>query len=82
MFQVLLYAWSQQEEYAKEYPITAGVVSLKSPKENILPVVRQGVQKNENIPAIDQVFVSEIQEFITELIQEIFDEQNSFVSLG
>lgn len=82
LFQVLLYAWSQQEEYAKEYPITAGVVSLKSPKENILPVVRQGVQKNENIPAIDQVFVSEIQEFITELIQEIFDEQNSFVSLG
>ena len=81
LFQVLLYAWAQYNLYATEYPITVGVVSLKFPKESFFPATRRGPTKNTPLQTIDRACVEEIQEFLTTLIQEIFDEQKSFVSL-
>lgn len=81
LFQVLLYAWALKQEGLMKHSVKGGIVSLKSPKETILSVSRKGHAKNENSPAIDQTFILEIQKFIIELVQEIFDEQKSFVSL-
>lgn len=81
LFQVLLYAWSQAEDYAGELPFEAGIISLKTPKEYVLPMYRKNLPKGMSQYSIDDEFIQEIHQFLVRLIQEIFDEQKSFVSL-
>ena len=81
MFQLLLYAWALQRMNDLSLPLQAGVVSLKTPHKGLL-VLRQ---KSPVDPAfkslVDANFLHEFEEFLSGLVDEIFAEQNPFVSL-
>ncbi|MGB2171278.1 MAG: PD-(D/E)XK nuclease family protein [Flavobacteriaceae bacterium] len=81
LFQVLLYAWSQHQEYLMELPFQAGIISLKNPKSDLISLQRKNLPKTDNLSHIDRAFIDDIETFLKDLIKEIFDEQNSFVSL-
>ena len=78
LFQVLLYAWAKKEEINLNKSIDIGVISLKSPKEYMLPFYRKEVPSGD--PQITTDFLNEIDGFISSLIQEIFDLKHPFIS--
>jgi len=81
LFQVLLYAWSQQAHYPMDTTFETGIISLKTPMANVLPVVRKDLPKTMNQCQIDTAFVEDFEQFLTGLVEEIFDVQKSFVYL-
>ena len=63
LFQVLLYAWSQQAHYPMETTFETGIISLKTPMANVLPVVRKDLPKTMNQCQIDTAFVEDFEQF-------------------
>ena len=81
LFQLLLYAWAYLEiEEAKG--VEVGIISFKSPKSNVLPLIRKALPKEANQSEVDHQFAEEIGSYLTALICELFDLEKSFVSLG
>ena len=80
MFQLLLYAWAYLENENCS-SVEVGVISFKSPKEIVMPLVRKNLPKGSDLGKVDHSFVAEIHNFILQLIQELFDLEKSFVSL-
>ena len=81
LFQVLLYAWSQQVHYPMDTVFETGIISLKTPLANVLAVIRKDLPKSRNQQQIDPAFLQDFEQFLIGLIEEIFDVQKSFVYL-
>jgi hypothetical protein len=81
LFQVLLYAWSQQVHYPMDTVFETGIISLKIPMANVLAVIRKDLPKSRNQQQIDTAFLQDFEQFLIGLIEEIFDVQKSFVYL-
>ena len=81
LFQVLLYAWSQQAYYSADTTFEAGIISLKTPMANVIPVLRKDLPKTMNQHQMDANFTEEFEQFLKALIEEIFDVKKSFVYL-
>ena len=81
LFQLLLYAWAflERESYSS---VEIGIISFKSPKAQVMPMVR----KNSPFPVepgkVDKDFALEFRKYLSQLIRELFDLEKSFVSLG
>ena len=80
LFQLLLYAWAYLENENCS-SIEVGVISFKSPKEIVMPLLRKNLPKGSDLGKVDHSFAVEIHNFILQLIQELFDLEKSFVSL-
>ena len=80
LFQLLVYAWAHLNTAAQS-TVEVGIISFKSPKENVLPLVRKDVPKGANQAKVDAHFAQEIHKYLVQLIQELFDLEKSFVSL-
>ena len=81
LFQVLLYAWSQQMNYPLDTIFELGIISLKTPMANVLPVLRKDLPKTMNQHQIDVNFIQSFEQYLKGLIEEIFDVKKSFVYL-
>ncbi len=77
LFQLLLYAWA----YDAPADVSLGIISLKTPKAYVLPLLRKDIPKTENTALVDHSFKQEIEHYLVRLVNEIFDEKKSFVSL-
>ena len=80
LFQLLVYAWAHLKS-TSQTAVEVGIISFKSPKENVLPLVRKDVAKEANKAEVDAHFVAEIHKYLVQLIEELFDLEKSFVSL-
>ena len=80
LFQLLVYAWAHLHTAAQS-AVEVGIISFKSPKENVLPLVRKDVPKGANQAEVDAPFAAEIHKYLVQLIEELFDLEKSFVSL-
>lgn len=81
LFQLLLYSWAMHRMEHVVLPIQAGVLSLKTPTQGVLPVRQKTPETPANKFMIDQPLLVEFEDFLRCLIKEIFAEQKSFVSL-
>ncbi len=81
LFQVLLYAWSQQKNYPLDTIFELGIISLKTPMANVLPVLRKDLPKTKSQHSIDTNFIQAFERYLKGLIEEIFDVKKSFVYL-
>ena len=77
LFQILLYAWA----YTASPEVEVGIISLKKPKAYFLPLNRKDLPKGANTALVDQDFKKRIENYLVSLVEEIFDEKKSFVSL-
>ncbi|MGB1448978.1 MAG: PD-(D/E)XK nuclease family protein [Flavobacteriaceae bacterium] len=77
LFQLLLYSWAQ----GTTKTVSLGIISLKTPKAYVLPLVRKDRAKDQSPNEVDAVFKKEIEHYLVKLVDEIFDEKKSFVSL-
>ena len=77
LFQLLLYAWV----YTSSQGVEVGIISLKKPKQYVLPLKRKDLPKQANTAQVDQEFKKVIEDYLVSLVREIFDEKKSFVSL-
>jgi len=77
LFQILLYAWA----YTSSQEVEVGIISLKKPKAYVLPLNRKDLPKGGNTALVDQDFKKLIENYLVSLVEEIFDEKKSFVSL-
>ena len=80
LLQLLVYAWAHLNTTALS-AVEVGIISFKSPKENVLPLVRKDLPKTTNQAKVDAHFAAEIQKYLVQLIEELFDLEKSFVSL-
>ena len=80
LFQLLVYAWAHLNTAAQS-AVEVGIISFKTPKENVLPLVRKDVPKGANQAEVDTHFSAEIHKYLVQLIEELFDLEKSFVSL-
>ena len=80
LFQLLLYAWAYLENENCS-SVEVGVISFKSPRDIVMPLMRKNLPKGSDVGKVDSAFAAEIRNFISQLIQELFDLEKSFVSL-
>ena len=81
MFQLLLYAWALQRMNEVSLSLQAGVVSLKAPHKGLLVLRQKSPVDPDCKSLVDGHFIREFEEFLSGLVDEIFAEQNPFVSL-
>ena len=80
-FQLLLYLLALKIEGQKAENFQAGVISLKSPFKNIIPLKNKSFSKSKSDSLLDPYSFDKFHEFLKSVIGEIFDKKKSFVSL-
>ena len=80
-FQLLLYLLALKIEGQKAENFQAGVISLKSPFKNIIPLKNKSSSKSKSDSLLDPYSFDKFHEFLKSVIGEIFDKKKSFVSL-
>ncbi len=80
-FQLLLYLLALKIHGEKVENFQAGVISLKSPLKNNIPLKNKSSSIDTDKSSLDPYLLDEFEEFLKSIILEIFDKEKSFVSL-
>ena len=80
-FQLLLYLLALKIDGQKVENFQAGVISLKSPLKENIPLKNKSSSKGKDENSLDPFVLKEFEQFLKSIILEIFDKKKSFVSL-
>ena len=80
-FQLLLYLLALKIDGQKVENFQAGIISLKSPLKDNIPLKNKSSSKGKGENSLDPHILKEFEQFLKSVITEIFDKKKSFVSL-
>ena len=80
-FQLLLYLLALKIDGQKVENFQAGIISLKSPLKDNIPLKNKSSSKGKGENSLDPHILKEFEQFLKSVITEILDKKKSFVSL-